>query len=88
MVRRRTWRRGAVLGDNSCVLVSSASISNYVFKFIGLCYALGGAIAAIAIVAADIQKISELKTARALTAGALDCYCMGMVSIQSKGPTW
>ena len=34
------------------------------------------------------SKISEFKTARALTAGALDCYCMGMVSIQSKGPTW
>ena len=42
----------------------------------------------IAIIAADIQKFSERKNRARSNCRALDCYCMGVVSIQSKRATW
>ena len=39
-------------------------------------------------VLAEEDKYRWRAKRRALTAGALDCYCMGMVSIQSKRATW
>ena len=42
----------------------------------------------IAIIAVDIQKFSERKNRARSNCRALDCYCMGVVSIQSKRATW